>query len=88
MVAGLLLGLVFQRLLHELGVDVSQDHALLSIVAFAFLGFVAFLFYPLFAFGTFQTNDISAFYGTDIFWFVVALLIGGMANLLISRVKK
>jgi hypothetical protein len=87
-IAGLLLGFIFPRLLKELDIDVSKEHAILSVVGFAFIVFVAFMLYPLFAFGSFQINDISSFYGTDYFWLVVAILVGGFANFVLQRIRK
>ncbi len=87
-IAGLLFGLVFPRLMKELDVDVYKEHSLFSIIAFAFLIFFSYLTFPIFGFGTLSINDVSTLYGSPLFWFIVSLIIGGLINFFILRVKK
>lgn len=77
---GILFGYIFPDLLKEIGLKREKAHSPLAILALAFLAFLGYMTYPYFAFGTLSFNDISSFYGTEMFWITVALIIGGFGR--------
>lgn len=77
---GFLLGLIFPRILIEMGFDEKKSRSWIPLVSLPFLSFLGYILYPFMINGSFQMVPVQLFYGGEMFWIAIFLLVGGIVN--------
>lgn len=77
---GFLLGLIFPSFLTKMGFEEKKAYSWIPLISLPFLSFLGYILYPYMVYGSFQIIPIQLFYGAEMFWIAIFLLIGGFIN--------
>lgn len=77
---GFLLGLIFPYFLLKMGFEDKKVHSWIPLVSLPFLSFLGYILYPFIVYGSFRIVPVQLFYGAEMFWIAIFLLIGGLVH--------
>ena len=83
---GILLGFIFLDLMKEVGW--KREKSPINFLIAPFLAFASVILFQLLFLGNFSFVSVDRFQTSPMFAFSIALLIGGLLGMLVSRVKK